>query len=247
MSNHGSYPTALAETAFALHLGDNGNSGILGLAFPSEAAIPTTVGTSLLTNILSAFLGSHDRSAFFAFKLGRNRSVARCFSGCKSSFTVGTLDEDVVGRDGLDGKAFVYSNVSSAGTYDNAGYDFWKLPLHSITVNSLPLPLSRSLVRDAPDQIPLAVLDTGTTLILGPAKDVTVFWEAVGGARWNDQRGLWEVRCERGVLVGFVLGDGPDGGKGGKEYVLHPSDISWKEDGEVDGWCIGGVQANDKV
>lgn len=90
------------------------------------------------------------------------------------------------------------------------------------------------------------MLDTGTTLILGPSTDVDAFWHAVGhegATRKNIQTSMWEVRCDRGVAVGFILG----GGGSEREYSVDPADISWAEGGSVDGWCMGGIQANDEV
>lgn len=130
--------------------------------------------------------------------------------------------------------------VSLGGT----AYDYWKLPLRNITINSITLPLSPSLVPSS--HTPVAVLDTGTTLILGPTVDVTAFWAIIGGndtVRKNPTSGFWEVQCNRAVNVGFELGD--DGGS--KNYTVHPSDISWGESRSSGGWCMGGVQENNAV
>lgn len=96
-------------------------------------------------------------------------------------------------------------------------------------------------MRGVSNHTPVAVLDTGTTLILGPSEDVEAFWGVVGSSRKRED-GIWEVACERGVRVGFVLGDGD-----GTEYVIAPEDVSWMEGGSTGGWCMGGVQANDGV
>jgi hypothetical protein len=230
-----------------MDLGDTGNSGILGLAFPSQAAIPGTAGASLLINLFSSVPPRDDHGPFFAFKLGRSTNTSQDSSAGVSSFTIGGLDEDVVGKDGLLGKGFSYFNVSKAGTRHASGYDFWKLLLCSITIDAVPIPrLSDSLVPNSPSKFPIAVLDSGTTLILGPSRDVKMLWDAIGSSRLNEN-GLWEVRCERGVVVRLVLGDGVDCSVEGNEYALHPGDVNWKEGGEKDGWCMGGIQANDKV
>lgn len=123
-------------------------------------------------------------------------------------------------------------------------YDYWKLPILNLTINGLLLPLSSSLVPGAPSAI--GVLDTGTTLILGPTLDVKAFWDSVGtggSTRYNAQRNLWEVRCDRAVDVRFAFGQGDEG----REYAVHPEDVSWAEGGQGDGWCMGGVQVNDGV
>ncbi|KAF9228598.1 acid protease [Gyrodon lividus] len=225
---------ALANGTSGLDLKNNGNSGILGLSFPPTASIQPTWGTSVLDNLFSHLEESH---RFFAFNLGRNGTLSD-LNTTNSSFTIGELDLSII------------SNTTTQLTYfpvfqtSASPYDYWKLPIFNITINTLPLPLSRSLVRGAPS--PIGVLDTGTTLILGPTVDVEAFWGIVGtrgSARYNTQTKLWEVRCDRAVDVRITLGQG----EGTWEYVVHPEDISWAEGGERDGWCMGGVQANDGV
>ena len=204
-------------------LASSGNSGILGLAFPAEAAISDTVGRTLAMNLFSGF--DDPTGQYFAFKLGGSSNT--------SSFTVGELDP-------------VYANSTDELTFTSvfrardALYDYWKLPLQSFTINGTSFALSKTTVRSA--SAPIAVLDTGTTLILGPTRDVARFWESVGGARQTD-RG-WEVPCNRAVNVGMVLGEGSSR----KEYAIDPADITWRE-GSVDGgtWCLGGLQGNDGV
>jgi len=123
-------------------------------------------------------------------------------------------------------------------------YDYWKIPILGVTVNSNPLRLSPSLVPGSP--APVAVLDTGTTLILGPSADVNNFWATVGGngtVRKNPDLGLWEVKCNRAVAVGFTVGDESSS----RMYALHPGDINWGEARSSGGWCMGGIQANDGV
>lgn len=213
----------MANSTAGLGLAGTGNSGILGLAFPAEASIPDTVGRTLVLNLLSGF---NDSSAqYFAFQLGGNASG--------SSFTVGEVDPAFA----KSADDLTFTPVFRA---PGALYDYWKLPLQSFTINGTSFALSKTNVKGAP--APIAVLDTGTTLILGPTQDVARFWESVGGARQTD-RG-WEVPCNRAVNVGMILGEGSSR----KEYAIDPADISWKE-GSVDGgtWCLGGLQGNDGV
>ncbi|KAL7283299.1 hypothetical protein ACG7TL_002728 [Trametes sanguinea] len=213
---------AVANTTNGLGLHGTGNSGIMGLSFPAEASIADTTGRTVVENLLSAFNDTSRR--FFAFKLGRDQD--------SSSFTVGELDPTYANSTG----DLTYNPVFTSG---GAPYDYWKLPLQLLTVNGTSFSLSKSRAARAP--APVAVLDTGTTLILGPTQDVARFWESVGGAR-QTTRG-WEVPCNRAVVVGMVLGDGDTQ----KEYMIDPADISWKES-SVDGeWCLGGLQGNDGV
>lgn len=223
---------ALANQTSGLGLSNTGNSGILGLSFPPTASIPLTSGTPILDNLFAHF---DDQHRFFAFKLGRNES--RDISYSDSSLTIGDLDSTLTN----DTSQFVFTPVF-ASTPDE--YDFWKLPIQHITINGEVLPLSRSLVRGAPS--PIAVLDTGTTLILGPTGDVDAFWYAIGtggSTKYDQQTQTWQVRCERAVDVRIKLGNSDTA----KEYPLHPEDISWAEGETQDGWCTGGIQANNGV
>jgi hypothetical protein len=118
-------------------------------------------------------------------------------------------------------------------------YDYWKLPLQAIKIDNYTLPLSSSKIDES--QTPIAVLDSGTTLILGPTVDVKNFWSAVGAARQGSD-GQWQVQCTRVVAVTFMLGDETTK----REYVMDPADISWDQE-RTDGWCYGGIQPNDDV
>ncbi|CAL1704341.1 unnamed protein product [Somion occarium] len=213
---------AMANKTSGLGLSGTGNSGILGLAFPLEAAIPDTSGQTLLENIFASFA---DSDRYFAFKLGRNQS--------DSSFSFGQLDPAFANST---------SNFTFSSVYPAFGstYDYWKLPIQSLTINSTSFALSPSRVHGAPS--PIAVLDTGTTLILGPRADVDRLWNSVGGARKTDTGG-WQVRCNRGIVIGFVLGQGDSQ----KEYILNPTDLSWRQGSSDGDWCMGGIQANDGV
>ncbi|KZT69013.1 acid protease [Daedalea quercina L-15889] len=214
---------ALANNTSGLDLYGTGYSGILGLTFPAEASIPSTYGQTFIDNVFAS-LDENDR--FFAYKLGKNQS--------DSSFTIGQLDPNYANSS----SNFSYIPVSSAGVGDGR-YNFWKVPLQYITINSTRFDLSKSSVPGASTNI--GILDTGTTLLLGPSADVARFWQSVGNARNTDSG--WQVRCNRAVIVGFVLGDGDDE----KEFVLDPADANWEQGSQKDGWCMGGIQANDGV
>ncbi|KAI0079979.1 acid protease [Panus rudis PR-1116 ss-1] len=212
---------ALANTTNGLALAGTGNSGILGLAFPFEASIPSTSGTTLLENIFSAF---NDSDKFFAYRLGRAQT--------DTSFTIGLLDETITNST----SDFAFTPVVPA--YGSV-YDYWKMPLQRLTINGTAFTLSASKVPGAQSNV--AVLDTGTTLVLGPSGDVDRFWASVGGARKTDDG--WEVRCDRSISVGFVLGQDDSQ----REYFVDPADVSWKSGSHHSEWCMGGFQANDGV
>lgn len=203
----------------------DGVSGILGLAFPSEAAISSTIGRMLLDNIFSSLDPSR---RYFAYKLNAPEE--------ESTFSVGEIDSTYVNRS----SDLQFSPVYATDGHD---YDYWKLPLLSISLNSASVPFELSPSKVAGSSTPIAVLDTGTTLILGPSQDVDKFWKLIGGAQ-KDQDGTWKVRCNRAVSVGLTLGNDTVH----REFILNPSDVNWMPTGSPsDDWCMGGVQGNDGV
>ncbi|KAI0063476.1 acid protease, partial [Artomyces pyxidatus] len=214
---------ALANETRGLNLSVAGDSGILGLSFPLSAAIPPTSGKTLLENLFSYFDDAH---RFFAFHLGGDLY--------DSSLSLGQLDPALANS--TDG--FTYTPVY---TGRKGVPDYWKLPLHAITLNG-----SASFSSLAPSRVPgsatpIAVLDSGTTFVLGPSADVDAFWNLVGASRKTDG-GQWQVKCSRAVTVGFVLGNDDT-----REYIVDPHDISWKEGDAADEWCTGGIQTNDHI
>ncbi|KAK7049271.1 hypothetical protein VNI00_005872 [Paramarasmius palmivorus] len=216
----------LVNVAKDMNFASGGNSGILGLSFATEAAIPIKSGSTILQNIFA-----YIEDPFFAFKLGRNSGP-----NTTSSFTFGQLDSTYAS----DTSPFLITPVSQAGAND---YSFWKLPLQSIIVNNSTVPLSPSSVRGVYEG-QIAVLDTGTTLALGPTADVDSFWAMIGpDARYNGMNGMWEMRCNKAVNVQFVLGDKD----AHRAFMMDYTDVSWAEGHSDGGWCMGGIQANDNV
>ena len=233
----------MANQVSNMSLGSSCSSGILGLSFPSTAAISHTSGPTFLANLFSYFPESN---RFFAFKLGRQANDSNSTTPASiedptsmSSLTIGHLDDSIAS----DMSEFLFTPVSPEGADD---YDYWKIPLMALTINSTVFTLPLSRIAHAKD--PIAVLDSGTTLVLGPAADVKAFWDSVGEgkARKNEGTGLYDVRCEAALVVGFVLGRRGEGQK--REFMVDPGDVSWAEGGSSsDGWCMGGIQANDNV
>lgn len=216
--------TGLASTIREMDLASSNNSGVLGLSFSAESAITNGSTPTILSNL---FQYLDDSRRFFAFTLGRMNDTT-------SSLTIGELDNNHVS----DPSKLFLSPVTLVGS--NV-YDYWKLPLRSLTINGTAFPLSPSRIRHAKDAI--AIFDTGTTLVLGPTRDVDSFYISLGDSAQRNKGDMWEIRCAKAVMMGMVFGTEDNE----KEFILDPSDISWAEGGQKDGWCIGGIQANDDV
>jgi len=205
-----------------MDLASSNNSGILGLSFSAQSVL--NKGASATPTILNNLFDYLDDSRrFFAVRLGRfdNDSEA-------SLLSIGELDDDI--------SEMTMFDVLLVGSNE---YDYWKLPLRYLTINGSSFTLYPSRIRDAVD--PIAILDTGTTLVLGPTKDVDALYTALGPSAQKNKDEMWEVRCEKAVILGFVFGT--EGNE--KEFVADPGDFSWEKN--EDGWCIGGIQANDGV
>ncbi|KAK1218260.1 hypothetical protein PQX77_014633 [Marasmius sp. AFHP31] len=210
-----------------MNLGENGHSGILGLAFPSEASISPSSGPTILENIFQNL-----DNPYFALKLGTQPGL----NDLTSSLTLGQLDEKYASNL----SDFHFIPVSTAGA---SGYTFWKVPMQGITVNEVSVPLSSSSVRGV-RRGQIAVVDSGTTLMLGPTIDVDAIWKAMGSsARYSQDEGCWQVRCNKAMDIRIFLGQKENV----KEFPIEYEDANWEYGGDDDGWCMGGIQANDDV
>jgi len=155
----------------------------------------------------------------------------------------GQLDQELVHNDTALHLVPVHSNDGGKT------YDYWKIPLKFIIVNSHLVTLSTSRVSSSPSLAPLAVFDTGTTLLLGPTRDVAAIYAQVPSAELEG--GQWKMDCTEVVWVGVGFASGVSTGMSGSSqvYWVHPLDMSWDEGdgGKRKGRCLGGVQANDDV
>nr|GAT59598.1 predicted protein [Mycena chlorophos] len=204
-----------------LGLSSSGTSGIMGLCFPASAAISPTAGSTLLQNLMSSV-----PEPVFAFHLPRMSGSA----DPNASFTIGALDPQFV----PDRSMLQILPVESTGLH----FDYWKISILRFTVNGVPFELSQSRMPGA--ATPIAVLDSGTTLILGPNDDVNALYQLLGDRAQYSPGSGWQVPCTLPVLVGIVMGNPP------REYIIHPEDFSWSE-AQSGEWCLGGIQGNDRV
>jgi hypothetical protein len=105
-------------------------------------------------------------------------------------------------------------------------------------VNQTPIKLSKSKI--ASSRSPIAVFDTGTSLILGPTADVDEIYSTltVGNPNKN-AAGQWTVDCILAIDLLLIIG--------GSAYPIHPLDLAWDKMSDGQGRCFGGIQANDGV
>ncbi|PLW18463.1 hypothetical protein PCANC_15784 [Puccinia coronata f. sp. avenae] len=99
--------------------------------------------------------------------------------------------------------------------------------MEGLDVNGVPLPL------DAQSS-PNVAIDTGTTLIGGPAKEVKQFYSQVIGSSpaSGSYQGYYSYPCNSSVLVSFRFG--------GKNYSMAPDDFNLGPFGS-NGRCLGLV------
>jgi len=120
----------------------------------------------------------------------------------------------------------------------SGGYDYWKVPLDGIIVNQTPIKLSKSKITSS--RAPIAVFDTGTSLILGPTPDVEAIYSSLSvGNPSKNTAGQWTVDCLLAIDLLLIIG--------GRPYPIHPLDLAWDKISDSQGRCFGGIQANDGV
>lgn len=149
-----------------------------------------------------------------------------------SNFTLGQHDSVVT-----DPSALQYIPVYPKNLAGNL-YDFWKIPLDAIIVNGTPIQLLKSKITSS--KTPIAVFDTGTSLILGPTADVDAIYGSLKGGRPSkNAAGQWTVDCLLAINLLIIIG--------GRPYPIHPLDLAWDKISDGQGRCFGGIQGNDKV
>lgn len=86
------------------------------------------------------------------------------------------------------------------------------MPLDGIVANGVAI--NMSAVDDTP---PLATLDTGTSLITGPADAVAEIYRQIPNATFDAGLGTYVFPCDSNLTLAFGLG--------GKSYNVSPADL----------------------
>ncbi|KAF8893581.1 aspartic peptidase domain-containing protein [Infundibulicybe gibba] len=109
---------------------------------------------------------------------------------------------------------------------------FWQLSLTSVTVQGKSIPITSG--RSA-----LSVIDTGATLIRGPAKVVSTIWNAVPGAERATEYppGHWAFPCTTDVSISLSFG--------GKLWPIDPTDMNLGRLDDTSPLCLGAIYSTD--
>lgn len=110
--------------------------------------------------------------------------------------------------------------------------------MDGIIVNGDSIQLAKSKISSS--KTPLAVFDTGTSLILGPTVDVDAIYNSIQGGNPNkNEAGQWTIDCLLAISLLLIIG--------GRPYPIHPLDLAWDKISDDHGRCFGGIQGNDDV
>ncbi|PLW09925.1 hypothetical protein PCANC_23801 [Puccinia coronata f. sp. avenae] len=191
-------------------------SGLMGLGFqPLASSGVTPIWQNIINNN-----STNGNISFPGFSFGLTRYIntsgpAEVEPG--GLFTLGTLNASLI----APGKAISFVPMPPGLQ------SYWLIPMEGLDVNGVPLPLNAQ-------SSPNVAIDTGTTLIGGPAKEVKQFYSQVIGSSpaSGSYQGYYSYPCNSSVLVSFRFG--------GKNYSMAPNDFNLGPFGS-NGRCLGSV------
>jgi len=201
--------TYLSVTRTSMNLLRGSISGIIGLAFTPIAA---TGATPFWLRLLEANQLKEPSMSFqFTRFLDDDLAAVEEPGGI---FTLGGTNSS------LYQGAIEYLNISATPS-------FWLLELTRLTLNGLT-------VETTPGIGSLSAIDTGTTLIGGPTRDVRNFWSAVPGAQalTGQNEGFFLFPCGSKLEVTIAFG--------GKSWPINSTDMNLGPSG-IPGMCLGGI------
>lgn len=190
-------------------------SGLLGLGFqPLASSSITPIWQSLIANASAyniTFPG-------FSFALTRYINITNASEIEHGGlFTLGTLNASFI----APGESINYVSVP------NGLQSYWLIPMDGIDVNSNSLDLGGQNTQNV-------AIDTGTTLIGGPAREVKQFYSHVPGSApaTGSYQGYYSYPCNSSVNVVLKFG--------GLNYSMTPEDFNLGPFGN-NGRCLGSV------
>ncbi|KAG5642479.1 hypothetical protein DXG03_002729 [Asterophora parasitica] len=103
---------------------------------------------------------------------------------------------------------------------------FWLLNLKSITVQGNNVPVTQASA--------LSAIDTGTTLIGGPTKDVQAIYAAIPGSQpVTSMRGFYSFPCTTKPALSLSFG--------GQSWPINPTDMNLGRLATGSSQCVGGI------
>ncbi|KAJ7925599.1 aspartic peptidase domain-containing protein, partial [Mycena leptocephala] len=184
--------------------------GLIGLAFDGTISSPIT--SSLVSAGFSATAGqpflfnifdqTPDVENFIAISLSRTGDLE---GSADASFLINEFDE-------------TYSAIANSTPIPVFGNNRWNLPLDSIAVNGVALPIPESVVSSNPTRKLIVLMDSGTPTAFLPVELFNAIYGNIPGALFSASTGQFIIPCNTTAIVTVVLG--------GQSFPIHPLDLS---------------------
>ncbi|PPR01067.1 hypothetical protein CVT26_016014 [Gymnopilus dilepis] len=188
-------------------------SGLMGLAFSTLAV---TRATPFWQALLNANQFSSPDMSFWLARANPSSTAEEVNGGV---FTLGGTNSSLFSGD-IDFQQFPVNTPS-----------YWLQTLSSVTVNG-------QTVDVATGPSVLSAIDTGTTLIVGPANDVAAIWEAVPNSSPSDvSSGFFRYPCSAEVNISLSFG--------GKTWPIDPRDMNIGQETPRSSFCLGALMTVD--
>ncbi|KAH9447830.1 hypothetical protein Pst134EB_021827 [Puccinia striiformis f. sp. tritici] len=144
--------------------------------------------------------------AFVGYALGR----------VSDSENIGQLTLGGIDQTKFDGNLTIFPNVNKKG--------FWEGAMDTVKVGGKTILTGRT-----------GILDTGTTLMVLPAKDAATLHSNIPGAS-GDNKGGFRIPCTNTVKISLSFG--------GVEFEINPVDLTFQPVGRnLQGQCISGISS----
>ncbi|KAI7943827.1 hypothetical protein MJO28_011355 [Puccinia striiformis f. sp. tritici] len=144
--------------------------------------------------------------AFVGYALGR----------VSDSENIGQLTLGGIDQTKFDGNLTIFPNVNKKG--------FWEGAMDTVKVGGKTILTGRT-----------GILDTGTTLMVLPAKDAATLHSNIPGAS-SDNKGGFRIPCTNTVKISLSFG--------GVEFEINPVDLTFQPVGRnLQGQCISGISS----
>ncbi|KAF8882702.1 aspartyl protease [Infundibulicybe gibba] len=187
-------------------------SGVMGLAFGGSNIIGATPFWQALA------LGRQLPASEMSFWLTRFINDPRKTDNPGGAFTLGGTNPNLF-QGGID-----FVDIPTSSKRPNT---YWSLNMASVTVQGNPVSISSG-------KSALAVIDTGTTLIGGPTKDVSAIWKAVPGSQpVANMPGFWAFPCTTNVSISLSFGS--------RLWPINPIDMNLGPLFASPSLCLGAI------